>query len=52
LAQKGAFSELLMQYIQENHSEEDLSEIASELDDDELKDVFQRSISNLSVTKE
>lgn len=51
LAQKGAFSELLIQYIQENRSEEDLSEIESQLDDEDLKEVFQRSLSSISAHK-
>lgn len=40
-----------MQYIQ-NQSEEDLTDIESQLGDDDLKEVFKRSISNLSTSKE
>ncbi|CAG9797144.1 unnamed protein product [Chironomus riparius] len=52
LARKGAFSEFLVQYLQEHQDEEDLAEIGSQLgDDEELKKIFQRSVSTMSMNR-
>lgn len=51
MAQKGAFAEFLMHYIEENQTE-DLTEIQSELDDEEFRDVFNRSFSIKSANKD
>lgn len=47
LAQKGAFSEFLIQYLQEQ-DEEDLAEITDTIDDPELKFMLQRQASVIS----
>lgn len=47
LAQKGAFSEFLIQYLQEQN-EEDLAEIQDVIEDEDLKFIIQRQTSVIS----
>lgn len=47
LAQKGAFSEFLIQYLQEQN-EEDLAEITEVIEDPDLKFMLQRQASVIS----
>lgn len=49
LAQKGAFADFLIQYIQENHEDiEELAEIQDHIEDEELKNILQRQTSVIS----
>ncbi|CRL02864.1 CLUMA_CG015851, isoform A [Clunio marinus] len=48
MAQKGAFSEFLIQYLQEHNNEEDLKEIEDLVDDADLRLMLQRQTSVLS----
>lgn len=53
LSKKGSFSEFLIQYLQEHQDEEDLAEIENQLGDDEnLRQIFERSISQMSISKD
>ena len=47
MAQKGAFSEFLIQYLQEQ-GEEELAELQDTIEDEDLKFILQRQVSVIS----
>lgn len=45
MANKGPFSEFLLQYIQQHQDDEELAEITDIIEDEELKKIIQRQVS-------